>query len=213
MTSLSPMTIWDDIADERRGLADELEDLTDEQWAQNRLCEGWTVKETAAHVTMTFHFSMPKFMLKAATSGGFSGASFKIAQSEASARSTSDIVEELRSNAEHRFTPPGLGPEAPLADIVMHGQDILRPLGIKREIPQHVARPILDLLASKKGKFARPKGGLDGLRFDATDIEWTSGTGPTVSGHSEALLMSMGGRTAALDDLEGDGLEAFRSRF
>ena len=31
MTSLSPMTIWDDIADERRGLADELEDLTDEQ--------------------------------------------------------------------------------------------------------------------------------------------------------------------------------------
>ena len=106
-----------------------------------------------------------------------------------------------------------MGPEAPLADIVMHGQDIRRPLGIKREIPEHITRTILDLLVTKKGKFAWPKGGLDGLRFDATDMAWTSGTGPTVSGHSEALLMSIGGRGAALDDLEGEGLDTFRARF
>ena len=204
------MTIWEDIADERRGMTNDLEGLTDEQWAENSLCEDWTVKATAAHLITIFHTSMPKFLLKVAASGGFNKASRKMALSEAANRSTSDIVEELRANAEHRFTPPGLGPEAPLSDIVMHGQDIRRPLGIKREVPEHRASTILDLLVSKKGKFARPRGGLEGLRFEATDIEWSSGSGPTVSGPSEALLMSIGGRGAALD---GDGLDTFRARF
>ncbi len=207
------MTIWDDIADERRGLADELDGLTDEQWAADTLCEGWTVKETAAHLTTIFHISTPKFLLKMAASGGFNKANRKIALSEAADRSTSDIVEELRANAEDRFTPPGLGPEAPLADIVMHGQDIRRPLGVEREIPEQIATAILDLLVSKKGKFARPQGGLEGLSFEATDIDWSSGSGPSVTGPSEALLMSIGGRGAPLDDLEGDGLDTFRTRF
>jgi len=207
------VTVWDDVADERRSLADVLEGLTDEQWAADSLCAGWTVKAVAAHVTTIFHVSTPMFLLKAVTSGGLGRASRKMAVREEADRSTSDIVGELRANAEHRFTPPGLGPEAPLADIVMHGQDIRRPLGIEREIPDQTARAILDLLVSKKGKFARPPGGFDGLRFEATDAEWSSGSGPTVSGSSEALLMAIGGRGAAADDLAGDGLAEFRNRF
>lgn len=207
------MTIWDDIADERRGLADELERLTAEQWAASSLCEGWTVKATAAHLTTVFHTSMPMFFLKIAASGSFDKASRKMALREARDRSTSDIIGELRANAEHRFTPPGFGPEAPLSDVVMHGQDIRRPLGLDREIPEHRATTILELLMSKKGAFARPKGGIDGLRFEATDIAWSSGSGSTVSGPAEALLMSIGGRRVALDDLSGDGLDAFRARF
>lgn len=207
------MTIWDDIAAERQGMADELEGLTDDQWAQSSLCEGWTVKDAAAHLTTIFHTSMPKFMLKAVMAGGFNNASRKLALSEAAQRSTADIVEELRANTGHRFTPPGIGPEAPLGDIVIHGQDIRRPLGIQRSVEEGIATPILDMMVSKKGKFARPSGGIAGLRFEATDIGWSSGEGPTVSGPAEAVIMALGGRGAALDDLDGEGLSEFRSRF
>ena len=50
------MTIWDDIADERRTLASELALLNEDQWAVDSLCEGWTVKEVAAHLTSVFDF-------------------------------------------------------------------------------------------------------------------------------------------------------------
>lgn len=207
------MTIWDDIAGERRQLADVLEGLTETQLSEPSLCDGWTIKDTAAHLTTTFHTSMPKFMVQMLMSGGFNNANRKAAIREASHRSISDIAEELRANAEHRFTPPGMGAEAPLADIVMHGQDIRRPLAIERDIPEGEARVILDLLVSKKGKFAWPRGGVSGLRFEATDMEWSSGSGPVVSGNAEALLMAIGGRAVAVEDLTGDGVQEFRARF
>jgi uncharacterized protein (TIGR03083 family) len=207
------MTIWDDVASERRQLADVLEGLTEAQLSEPSLCDGWTVKDTAAHLTTTFHTSMPKFMVQIVMSGGFNNATRKAAIREASSRSIVDIAEELRANAEHRFTPPGLGAEAPLTDIVMHGQDIRRPLDIDRDIPEEEARIILDLLVSKKGKFAWPRGGVGGLRFEATDMDWSSGSGPLVSGAAEALLMAIGGRAAAVEDLAGDGVAAFRTRF
>ena len=107
----------------------------------------------------------------------------------------------------------GMGAEAPLADIVMHGQDICRPLGIERDIPEGEARVVLDLLVSKKGKFAWPSRGVGGLRFEATDMEWSSGSGPVVSGDAEALLMALGGRAVAAEDLTGEGVAEFRKRF
>ncbi len=49
-------------------------------------------------------------------------------------RPTLELVRTLRANAETRWTPPGLGPEAPLTDIIMHTQDICHPLGIRQNI-------------------------------------------------------------------------------
>ena len=207
------MTIWDNVADERRRLADELEGFTEAQWSTPSLCDGWTVKDTAAHLTATFHTSMPKFMLKVITSGGFNRANAKIAVADASQRSTADIVDELRANAEHRFTPPGLGPEAPLLDVVVHGRDIGRPLGLSRMLPPEVAEQVLEFSITKKAKVVHPKGGIADLRFEATDIDWSGGDGAVVTGPAEALLMAISGRPAALEDLSGDGLEELTSRF
>src|SRR5690606_9049743 len=52
----------------------------------------------------------------------------------------------------------------------------------------------------------------DGLRFVATDVSWSSGDGPEVSGPGEALALAMVGRTAALDDLTGEGVAELRRR-
>src|SRR5690349_16808759 len=41
---------WRAIAAERRSLADLLDGLTDEQWDAPPLCDGWRVRDVAAHV-------------------------------------------------------------------------------------------------------------------------------------------------------------------
>jgi hypothetical protein len=56
------------------------------------------------------------------------------------------------------------------------------------------------------------KGNAKGLRLVATDVDWTAGDGPEVTGPGEAILMAAAGRTDALDDLSGDGLATLRNR-
>jgi hypothetical protein len=51
-----------------------------------------------------------------------------------------------------------------------------------------------------------------GLTLRATDIPWSFGSGPEVSGPGEALLMAMCGRKVALADLTGDGVAVLRGR-
>jgi Mycothiol maleylpyruvate isomerase N-terminal domain len=52
-----------------------------------------------------------------------------------------------------------------------------------------------------------------GVELRASDAQWSTGTGPEVSGPALSLVLAMTGRAAALDDLSGDGLETLRSRF
>ena len=48
-------TVWQHIDDERAWLADLLESLAQEAWQQPSLCEGWTVRDVAAHLTFAQH--------------------------------------------------------------------------------------------------------------------------------------------------------------
>ncbi len=51
----------------------------------------------------------------------------------------------------------------------------------------------------------------DGLRFEASDLDWSAGEGPTVRGPGEAMLLAMAGRPV-LDELSGDGVSTLRER-
>jgi hypothetical protein len=42
------------------------------------------------------------------------------------------------------------------------------------------------------------------VKLTATDIDWSHGNGPEVTGPAEALVMMMAGRLVALDDLSGE---------
>jgi hypothetical protein len=53
---------------------------------------------------------------------------------------------------------------------------------------------------------------IEGLSLRATDVSWSHGSGPEVSGPILSLLMAMTGRKAALDDLSGEGVATLRSR-
>ena len=199
------------IAAERRELADVLDGLTDPQWSTPSLCRGWRVREVVAHLLMPFELSLPRMVVKMVGNRfDFNRVSDRWAKAED--RPNAELVAVLRANAEHRFTPPGFGPEAPLTDVIVHGQDIKRPLGLATAVNPDHARVVLDLLVSKRAKALAPKGLASGLQLGATDAAWMHGEGPAVRGTADALITVLAGRAAALDGLTGDGIGMLRSR-
>ena len=206
------MGTFEEIADERRGLADLLTGLSPEQQSAQSLCRAWTVKGVVAHLIVPLEVSIPKFVVTMLLTGAnFDRTNVKLAAVQAQ-RPFEELLDVLRSKADHRFTPPGMGPEAPLTDLIVHGLDIRWPLGLERTIPPDRLQQSLDFLTTPKGKALTPKGALDGLRFEARDLGWLHGNGSTVSGDAEAILLAMTGRAAALDRLDGDGVETLRAR-
>jgi len=136
MTKSTNTTIWATIATERRRLADELAALTDEQWSVASQCPGWTVEDVAAHLIMPFEVSTPRFglaMLKHL--GNFDKVMVDLTAKVRANNTRQQVIDKLRANAESQWTPPGGGPESPLGEIIVHGQDIRRPLGLEHDIP------------------------------------------------------------------------------
>ena len=206
------MAIFDAIASERRGLADLFDDLTTRQLAQPSLCGAWTVHDVAAHLVTPLDASTFEFALTMlAARGNFDRANRKLTARRAT-RSIQDLTAVLRGRAESRFTPPGMGPQAPLTDLLVHGLDVRRPLGIDRAIPTDRLRICLDFLTARPRTGFVPVGRLSGLRLAATDLDWSAGSGLPVQGTAAELLLSATGRFAGTRDLHGAGADVLRDR-
>lgn len=207
------MDTWDLIADERRALAELLDGLDANGWTTPSLCAGWTVREVAAHLTVPFRSSTPALMVEVARSRfSFSRAMDRLAKAGAELP-TATLVAALRDNATTRFTPPGLGPEAPLTDIVVHGLDIRRPLGIDRVIPAESIRRVLAFLTSRAAtRGFLPRGRLRGLRLEAADLDEGWGDGVVIRGSAEDLALAAMGRVLGLEACAGDGVAVLSSR-
>ncbi len=162
---------------------------------------------------MPFHLSLPRMVVGMVTNGfDFNKVSDKVSRERGATIAPTDLTADLRANAKHHFTPPGNGPIAPLTDLIVHGQDIRRPLGRERTIPEDRGRAVLDFLTTGRTFGFVPRGRLKGLRLEATDLDWSWGGGQQVRGSVEALIVAATGRAAALDDLEGEGVANLRAR-
>jgi uncharacterized protein (TIGR03083 family) len=204
--------VYAEIASARRELADYLDTLDEQAWQTQSLCSEWTVREVAGHLSMPLTTSGPRVAMAVVANGfSFNKANAKLSQARAAKLSPKELAAALRDKAEHRFKPPFLGPEAPLTDLVVHGSDIRRPLGATVPVPKERATAVLDFLVTAPQGFVHKKR-LAGLRFEATDVEWSHGEGQLVRGPAEALILALTGRSVALDDLEGDGVATLRSR-
>ena len=208
------MDVWAETAATRRETADYLETLDDQAWETPSLCGGWKVKDVAAHLVMPLTVPLRKVVVKMAANGfSFDKANDKMSRQIAATTPRAELIAALRTNADKRFKPPGGTPEMPLADAVIHSSDIRRPLNAPAVLPGSRAEAVLNFLAHGKNRGFVAKNRLEGLRFEATDLDWNSGNeGQLVRGPAEALIMVMSGRNVALDDLDGDGVEVLRSR-
>ena len=105
-----------------------------------------------------------------------------------------------------------LGPTAAwLGEVVVHAQDIRRPLGLVRMPPVEAVTEVARLYARRNFTVAG-RTAIEGLRVEATDGPFATGAGPLVSGTTLALTMAIAGRRAYCDDLTGPGVSILRAR-
>ncbi|MCD2185661.1 maleylpyruvate isomerase family mycothiol-dependent enzyme [Actinomycetospora soli] len=199
--------------DERAEFADLLEGLSPEQWEAPSLCAGWTVREVVAHAISYDELSWSEVGRRLVRAGGNPDGANALGVDEYGRRTPDELVALLRAHLTPRGLTAAMGGRIGLVDGLIHQQDVRRPLGLPRSIPEERLRPALTLAL-----FAPPIRGVlrvHDLRLEATDIAWSSGPltrrRGTVRGTAEALVMAIAGRRVA-DDLEGDGVPLLAPR-
>lgn len=189
-----------------------LHDLRPDEWEQPSLCAGWRVRDVVGHILDGNElklWTLPWRLARFGFSSDRSGRHHSIQRAEG--RTPEELLRDFDERDAWAGTCRVFPPRLVLLDRLVHHQDIRRPLGRPRTIPADRLVAVLDAtprLGSVFGAKRRTKG----LRFDATDVDWSWGDGPAIEGPGEAILMAMLGRTAALDDLAGPGLEQLRRR-
>lgn len=204
--------VWRAIDDQRRRLADLLDDLSADEWRTPSLCRGWTVRQVAAHVALqnTTWSALPRTLVDLVRSGGMDGAIHAVACRHAE-RDTAAIVAEIRDRIGVWKPLPSVTYGESAVDYLVHGQDIAIPLGRRLDMPAEVAAVAADRLWTSPRMFhARRR--FAGYRLVATDTGWSAGSGAEVTGPAGALLLLLTGRPAALPYLSGPGVDTLPDR-
>ncbi|MCM3689031.1 maleylpyruvate isomerase family mycothiol-dependent enzyme [Kocuria rosea] len=196
---------------ERTRLVGVLQALDEEQWRTPSLCAGWSVRDLVVHLLMPYELSTPQFLgLMLRSRFNFDRAADRWATTDR--RTPPQVLTALDNTAHRKFNVPGAPPEAPLSHLVIHAQDVYRPLGVPSPTDPHNAAIALEELTGPRGRKALTPGLLENLAFVATDTDWRHGAGQTVTGPAVALLATIAGRQLALSDLSGPGVQELSRR-
>lgn len=189
-------SVWEHIHEQRRILAELLADLDDSSWSAPSLCTGWSVKDVAAHVIASPQFglaSLPGVLAR----GRFSfNRAMDVETRRRGEQSIADILAQYAAWDGSRRHPPGTAALDPLVDVLVHIQDIARPLGLTIVAPPEAAAAAAD-----RARFVSPLFGTFGTvrstRLVASDTDWARGKGAVVEAPMLELLMLITGRTSA----------------
>lgn len=196
------------LAERRRDLADLLDTLTPEEWESPSLCEGWRVRDVAAHLAMNTEPVGPRVIVGGLirARGDVWAMVRDISITHAESREPAQLVEELRSGAESRAIPALTNVHNFVLDVLVHTEDIARPLG------RHTEPPVAATVAALRRTWAhswpfRAAKRMPDVRLVARDAELVLGAGRVVEGQVIDLLLLATGRTAsARPRLRGPGL-------
>lgn len=198
------MDVTDWAIAERRSFAELLAGLDDEQWNALSLCGDWRVRDIGAHLVAYLDRSRPRFFAEMALHLGRVDRLNTADVTRLSTWSREHIITAVHTNAEPRGVSKGFGGRIALTECMIHHQDVRRPLSLPRTIAAGPLWAALDF--ARVAPLIRGALRTRGLHMIATDLDWSAGRGPDVTGPGEALLMAMAGRPDALPQLSGPGL-------
>ena len=201
--------LWRVIHAERAALVDDLVGLDPAQWATPSLCGGWDVHDVVAHLAATATLSLRGFA-KEFVLAAFSSGRIVDKQVAAGRRcKPSETLSALRSAISSTASPPQ-PTITRIIEIIVHGEDIRRPLHISHDYSTiHIAEA-LDYLTRDGSSGAKAR--LAGLRLHATDTDIDIGNGQLVEGRAVPLLLAASGRRVAVPDLSGPGEQTLSER-
>ncbi|MDT6985421.1 maleylpyruvate isomerase family mycothiol-dependent enzyme [Streptomyces lusitanus] len=210
MTTLRDTTVWSMIRAERAALADDLAGLDAGRWDTPSLCDGLTVREVLAHLTAGARLNAVRWLAGVVRCRFDFDKQVAMRLAEQLGTGPADTLDRFRRTVSSTTKPP-LPALAKLGETVVHGEDIRRPLGIRRAYPVETVTAVADHYRGTD-LVVVAKGRIGGLRLVADDGPFATGDGLLVSGPTVALVMAMTGRAACCDELDGDGVGPLRAR-
>ena len=202
--------LWAMIHQARRSLAADLDTLSEEDWHRQTLCSGWTVEEVVAHLTAGASIGRWRWL-----------ASILAARFRPEIHNQRRLLEHLGptpQDTRRRFglvidaeVAPTGDTAAYLGEVMVHGEDIRRPLGIAAAADVQAWTAVAEFYARRDFTVASRTLSA-GLRLEADDGPFRAGAGPVVTGTTRALVMAMAGRPDYLAELHGPGLDLLRTR-
>ena len=202
--------VWRTIDQQRAELADLMETFTDADWETPSLCEGWRVREVGAHLTLAQTGLLEAIGATVRARGNFNRMIHDTAMQQAELP-VAEYPALLRAMIGSRRKAPFVSDLDPLTDQLVHGQDMVVPLGRTREMPRAAAAAAAQRAWDLNWPFGVKKR-LKGFSLSATDHPWSVGDGPVVEGPVRALLMLVTGRHIVLPELSGPGAGQLRAR-
>jgi uncharacterized protein (TIGR03083 family) len=198
--------VWDAVDDERRDLVAFIESLTQNDLDHDSLCSGWRIRDVVGHLAWVPTASIGSVVVPLMAAGFNIDRMIDREAKRLAKQEWSILCDQLAALVGDRRLPAKTSPTGLLVDVLVHHQDMRRPLGKSRHIDEDRLRMVLEYLVVHAGSRAK------GLTFRATDLVFEEGRGPVVEGPAEALIMVLSGRKAPLTDLTGTGFAAMAGR-
>ncbi|HEY3013488.1 MAG TPA: maleylpyruvate isomerase family mycothiol-dependent enzyme [Nocardioides sp.] len=195
---------WRHTVEQRRALAGILGSLSPEEWEHESLCAGWTVRDVAAHVITSPQLQQGRLIWETVKAGGnVSAVALRDAKRRAAAP-TSEILADYERLAEGKKHFIGTGRADLLLDVIVHTQDIVRPLGRTHAVPPEAAALAADR-ARRLAFLLHSRSAIRQHRMVATDVDWDRGKGSVIEAPMLELLMMCAGRGVSVSpDIRGN---------
>lgn len=186
------------LPDERDQLVSDLRTLAPADWEKPSLCDGWAIRDVVGHllsVWTTWQYGLP--ILIGLIRYGFRANVWiqRDARRRSAGRSPDSLLADLAATRSEatigaRFHPlRGIS----ISEWVVHGQDIRRPLGIPPPFSTERLVTVADTLTSRL-PYPLGRARRSPRRYEATDADWSWGTGELVRAPLEEIVMRLAGR-------------------
>lgn len=205
--------VWSAVDRRRRAIVDLLAGLAPGEWDTPSLCEGWTVRDVAAHLTMPLLTMRQLTLLAIRHPGGTNHLIREGSIDLARRHDPGQLLHRLDLLVGRHRAFPGLTCRESLIDAIGHTFDIAIPLGREIHVPAAEVAEAADRVVSYRGRGnakvfrALP---LATFRLTATDHAWSTGDGAQVTGTMTDLFLLLTGRTPRIGHLHGPGADDLR---
>jgi len=141
--SSTTVDIWSAIHAERAALAADLHGLTDDQWVTASLCSALSVRDVLAHLTATASLNPVQWFSGVVRCRFDFDKQVAMRLSEHLGSSPEQTLAEFERVIGSTTSPP-LPKLALLGEVIVHSEDIRRPLGIHRDYPVSILTQVAE---------------------------------------------------------------------